>query len=433
MIPLPVLLQYGGSIASITGTSIRNAGKGYNAILDHLAKKWDDEFKHKYCTVVPSILSAGKHIEALEEFYTTEDLDTAGLTRLRIQASGDSIPTGIVSMQELKALKLNVTDCQYDKLRNGSDLRKLDAKHVLQSLYEEHIFGLSIWNQPIYRLLEVGLKESQLTISFSTKPGEDFFRYRVGAGALEQEILQGLVETNGDVKELCKRREELLARRVVLLPDAKAVACFSKRMCVGGIHAVIAIFREEENDYVIPIQRRSKEVAGGQGLLGPIPEAYHQPMISSEEERDFMWTFRRELYEELMGGIEVERKTKHLCYDWYMGKEPLASFMKEQPHLEITGFGFNLVSGNYEVTMLCVVQNGDFWSNHKGQLITNWEASLINEPFLSTSQEDKILDIIRRKDWTGSGLYSVARGLKRLSEIDPDRVKLPDIRVTERL
>ncbi len=269
-----------------------------------------------------------------------------------------------------------------------------------------------------------------LIVKFSL---DSFYNYRLGLGSLWGELMQGLVDTENDTDLLVRERKELLPRRTQLLRDAEDIANYQERMCAGGIHATVAILRPETDDFVIPVQRRSLTVSGGQNLIGVIPQAFHQPMVSPRSELDFANTFYRELYEELLGGEDVVEKSQHLYHDWYAEESEAVQWFRDKNayySLLVTGFGLNLFSGNYEATLLCIIRDPAFWTNYRHLFVTNWEASIDIFPLISTREPDSIEAMLLRSDWVGSGLYSFAKGLKYLNQAEPKRVEIPEITIS---
>ena len=47
--------------------------------------------------------------------------------------------------------------------------------------------------------------------------------------------------------------------------------------------------------------------------------------------------------------------------------------------MECTGFGLNLVSGNYEFACLIVIDDEDFWTRYGGVIEANWESRLLRQ------------------------------------------------------
>jgi hypothetical protein len=93
--------------------------------------------------------------------------------------------------------------------------------------------------------------------------------------------------------------------------------------------------------------------------------------------------------------------------------------------LECTGFGFNLVSGNYEFASLVVIEDEEFWPRFGGAVEANWEAAGLRQ--YSTLDDDLITELISDETWSNEGLFAFLQGLRRLAEIDGDRVRIPAV------
>ena len=93
--------------------------------------------------------------------------------------------------------------------------------------------------------------------------------------------------------------------------------------------------------------------------------------------------------------------------------------------IECTGFGLNLVSGNFEFASLIVIDAEDFWSRYGGQVEANWES------WLAASVLQPRQRVARRTGpdpaWSNEGLFALMQGLRRLKQIDGSRVNIPAI------
>lgn len=96
--------------------------------------------------------------------------------------------------------------------------------------------------------------------------------------------------------------------------------------------------------------------------------------------------------------------------------------------MECTGFGFNLVSGNYEFASLVVIEDEEFWTRFGGAIESNWEASGLR--LYSSLDDELIADLVTHESWSNEGLFALLQGLRRLAEIGGWRVKLPTIEVS---
>ncbi|OAP20909.1 hypothetical protein A4R44_08354 [Amycolatopsis sp. M39] len=107
--------------------------------------------------------------------------------------------------------------------------------------------------------------------------------------------------------------------------------------------------------------------------------------------------------------------------------EPMRWLMVEPGRMrtECTGFGFNLVSGNYEFAALVVIEDEEFWPRFGGVVEANWEVSGLRQ--YSSLDRELVGELITDEKWTNEGLFAFLLGLRRLSEIGGARVSLPPI------
>jgi hypothetical protein len=95
----------------------------------------------------------------------------------------------------------------------------------------------------------------------------------------------------------------------------------------------------------------------------------------------------------------------------------------DQWHMESTGFGFNLVSGNFEVASLILIQDEDWWAQFGGQVEANWESDGLRR--YSSRDHAGLTRLIHDPSWSNEGLFSFLQGMRRISEIDGERVCSP--------
>jgi hypothetical protein len=93
--------------------------------------------------------------------------------------------------------------------------------------------------------------------------------------------------------------------------------------------------------------------------------------------------------------------------------------------MECTGFGLNLVSGNYEFASLIVIDDEEFWAKYGGQIEANWESSSLRR--YSSLDSSLLTALIADVAWSNEGLFALLQGLRRLSQIGGHRVRLPTI------
>jgi hypothetical protein len=97
----------------------------------------------------------------------------------------------------------------------------------------------------------------------------------------------------------------------------------------------------------------------------------------------------------------------------------------ERLRIECTGFGLNLVSGNFEFANLIVIDDPDFWVRFGGHIQANWESSGVRQ--YSSMSRGLLTDLIRDQSWSNEGLFALLQGLRRLREVGGDRVDIPTI------
>lgn len=93
--------------------------------------------------------------------------------------------------------------------------------------------------------------------------------------------------------------------------------------------------------------------------------------------------------------------------------------------MECTGFGLNLVSGNFEFASLIVIEDEQFWTEFGGQVRANWEAANLRQ--FSSLDTDSLEELTNDVAWSNEGLFALLQGLRRLQQIGGNRVNLPTI------
>ncbi|WP_238597998.1 transcriptional regulator [Saccharothrix sp. ALI-22-I] len=300
----------------------------------------------------------------------------------------------------------------------GGVLSEGAATAAVSRLAESVALGVHVTNLPLYRLLraEVG----------ATVAGEvglvPFAEYALTVDLLEGELVDAVV--SGSAMPL--RRE--------FLPDLAAVLDLRGRVCAGGVLALCAIARPHDAsrggpDYALLVQERSGHVLNTAGRLAVIPKGFHQPLTDVRADARVGATLLRELEEELFGRSEVDTAVRkgRAASPMHPGRWSVPMrWLAEEPgrwRMECTGFGFNLVSGNYEFASLVVIEDEEFWPRFGGQVEANWEASGLR---LYSSLDDELLtDLVTHESWSNEGLFALLQGLRRLSEIGGARVRLP--------
>jgi hypothetical protein len=281
-------------------------------------------------------------------------------------------------------------------------------------------------NAPIYRLLGLDARQGSIggTVGLAS-----FVEYALTMDLLEGELLDAIV---GDVAPC----PSALPLRDRYLPDLDVVLDMSSRLCAGGVLALCAIARPADSyrgraDYVLLVQERSGHVLNAAGQLAVIPKGFHKPLADYRCDAQVGVTLRREMEKELFGRSDVDRTVSP-----HIAAAPMHPSRLSEPmrwlttvpgalRMECTGFGLNLVSGNYEFASLVVIEDEKFWDRYGGHIEANWESAGLR--LYSSLDRELLAGLIDDERWSNEGLFALLLGLRRLGELGGRRVSLPDV------
>ena len=122
-------------------------------------------------------------------------------------------------------------------------------------------------------------------------------------------------------------------------------------------------------------------------------------------------------------------KKAHVEARWYMSQPQLAWF-EENPGsftLELVSFGLNLLDGTYEFGVLLVVHDEQFWKKFGRTTTLNYEFNDSETPLYSTVDADRLASLVTDPRCADVSLIVLVEGLRRLAQIHPDRINLPNI------
>jgi len=352
----------------------------------------------------------------------------------RARCDGQLVETSLLSAPDWLDLRLPLND--------GKDRLKLDASYALttQDLDDvgldaaakrvAEIFATQsrIFDGSLYslRALDVGPTGISGTVALT-----DFVSYALTTDLLEFELVDALVDNRPITMDALPLRQRYL-------DSAASAVDFSSRPCVGGPLALLAAARPASRsgrpaDYVLLIQERSGRVLNSARRLAVIPKAFHQPLVDFSDDARLSATLERELEEELLGRAELE-----LAGGERRHADPMHPSLQSAPmrwlterdnidasRMECTGFGINLLTGNYEFASLIVIDDEEWWSQFGGHVQTNWEAGGIRQ--YSTLDREGLSALVQNVSWSNEGLFAFVQGLRRLAEIGGTRVDLPKI------
>jgi transcriptional regulator with XRE-family HTH domain len=316
------------------------------------------------------------------------------------------------------------TPIELDDVTVGAAIRRLAAVELTDTV---------IVNNPLYRLLNIAVDHHSITASLGLS---EFAAYALTSDLLEEELLAA-IGSAGDQAALDPTGAMPL--RTALLPSTAAATTLDARVCVGGAVALTAVARRPADsppDYLLLVQERSSAVLNVTGRLAVIPKAFHQPLDEPAREAPVSVTLERELEEELLGREDLER----LAVDTGSRRvaplhprgvsEPLAWLIAHRDtgsyQRECTGFGFNMVTGNYEFACLIVIDDERWWDNFGHLVQMNWEAARVH--CLSSLDTDGLAALASDPRWSNEGLFAFLQGLRRLAQLDTaGRVAAPTI------
>ncbi len=374
------------------------------------------------------IAAEGFLTQALSRYYTAGNLQTGNLLRYVYSTDGMRRDTTMAYKPEWMNLAIALDggeDCSIVRAQPAPNkISKARVTNLIQQIEQQRI---RIWDAPIYRLMSVDFDKNQLHASFAV---DEFLRYRFTIGLLQDELIEELISAEFDLDKMFHPNTRNLRLRDDILPDGQSIINFEGRMCAGGISTFFAMARPEPfNDFAIPVQKRSSNVSDSQGLLSPIPRAFHQPMVDPLSELKLSFTVFRELYEELFGGIESETNVKRLQSDWWLHQsKPIQWFHEHKGAyiFECICLGIDLLSGNYHFGILLAVRDESFWREFGHQLMTNWEVADSGGKLVSSKNYDQVADYTHRVDWTEDAFIFI-EGLKYLQGIEPERFNIPKL------
>lgn len=369
---------------------------------------------------------------ALGEYYGGQ-ADTDGHGRYVARCGADEVATSVLTHPDWLDLGCPLT-AAHDRLTlaytvGGDDL-VLDedqANAAVQRLAETLSAGTRFVDLPLYRLTDISAGLGELGGALATVP---FVSYALTLDLLEGELTDAL--TAG-----VSTRPGAIPLRDRYLPDVASIVNVGGRLCCGGALALCAFARPADPyrgpaDYVLLVQERSSSVVNATRQLAVIPKGFHQPLTDFRSDARIAATLRRELEEEMFGREDIDNTLNQANAADPMHparlSEPMRWLLHEKPdtlRMECTGFGLNLVSGNYEFACLIVVESDEFWSRFGGQIEANWESSSLRQ---YSSLDGVALSALALDDaWSNEGLFALLQGLRRLSLIGGDRVDVPEI------
>ncbi|QWF84971.1 hypothetical protein HUW46_08423 [Amycolatopsis sp. CA-230715] len=364
--------------------------------------------------------------EALASYYGEPP---AGHSMYAARCGAAEVLTSVVTRAEWTDFACSLTfEGDRIALRSGGGRppARVDDAAAVRRLAEAAAKDVRIADVPIYRLADVRVEPGAVAGEVEVAP---FVEYALTMDLLERELTDSLSAAE-------RLRPGGAPLRDRYLPDFATVLELRNRLCAGGVLALTAIARpadpyRSEADYLLLVQERSARVVNAAGRLAVIPKAFHQPLNDHRADARIGATLRRALEKELFGRADIDNTAGGQRAADPMHPGRLSAPMRwlterpERMRMECTGFGFNLVSGNYEFASLVVIEDEEFWPRFGGDVEANWEAAGMRQ--YSTRDGDLITELFGEENWSNEGLFAFIQGLRRLAQIGGDRVRIPDI------
>jgi hypothetical protein len=300
------------------------------------------------------------------------------------------------------------------------------ADSAVQRLAEILTANTRFTDMPLYTLTGINIREGEIGGSLGTT---QFACYALTLDLLEGELTDALALGMSP-------EPGSLPLRDAYLPEIATVLEVGDRLCAGGALALCAFARPADPyrgpaDYALLVQERSESVLNAARQLAVIPKGFHQPLTDFRSDAKISATLRREMEEELFARQDLDTiGTLNAADPMHPARLSapmrwLISEMPESVRMECTGFGLNLVSGNYEFACLIVVESEDFWTKFGGQVEASWESASLRQ--YSSLDGDALAALDLGGAWSSEGLFAFLQGIRRLQQIGGDRVDLPAI------
>ena len=291
---------------------------------------------------------------------------------------------------------------------------------AVQRLAAVEVGDTVLTENPLFRLLDLSI-DHDLSARFAPTT---FSAYALTVDLLAGELLDALVRHRG--------RPPTLALRDHYLPSVASARRFGERICAGGPVCLLAIARED--DLLLVVQERSPLVLNAASRLAVVPKAFHQP-LGDDRGALLSVTLERELEEELFGREELNQlspETRRLLAPGHPSADSAPMrWLRTHPESLRTyccAVGINLLSGNYEIACVAIIEDPAWWDAFGGSLRANWEIERTH--CYSSRDRDALARLACDPRWSDEGLFAFLEGLRFLAHELPAKVHAPSIEVS---
>ena len=294
-------------------------------------------------------------------------------------------------------------------------------------------------NKPIYRMLR--FEPQSVSGTFNVEFALDYYAAGLAGGSgSEYELVQALLKTKGDVRQVYEHRHELLGIRSKYLPDIRALLAFEERVAVVGVDFLVALRRADTEDFGLFVMRRSDRPLTNPGLLA-LFTGVHQPEdeLTAESDLNFKNSVFRELYEELFRGGKslASEETENHQYlidserTWERTppiRELKTLLRRGYVTLDLVCLGVSLTNGDCEVGIVLVVDDPGYHEEFSPFFNPNWESvGTERSRLLSSRDHVGLSNVLTDGAWVSRSLFVFGEALKRLQNVRPELVRLPDM------
>lgn len=371
----------------------------------------------------------------LSQYYGASALARCGLSQYGVSLDGRDLATVVVTRQDWVGLQIELDgkNDQYELDKTVRSAERVSEKEALAITAQIGAERRNVWDAALFRFLNLKLQRNRLRLTLGVS---QFFDFLFSLGALEDELVQALIDYNLSVDNVLKNRTAALPLRNNFLPNADAILNIQNRLCIGGAYVLLAFARPHpSNDYVFFAKRRSAEVATGRDMITLMPMGYHQPTKAATATSEVsLWnSVLREISEEIFGNEEAAHPPNRPLAGWDPENDPaVAWFNNNKGHFvcEVVAGGFDLLQGNFNVGILLAVQDLSYLKHFGSLMQLNWEQNDEDTQPISTKDTSRLAEALTDPRWNGMSRMTLLEGLKRLKALDASRVQLPKVHRT---
>ena len=193
----------------------------------------------------------------------------------------------------------------------------------------------------------------------------EYYQFLSSCGALEDETYAAV-----------RRRFRRTPLRDRTLSDADRAA--ESLLGAPALGMQVAFVFEVDGRPRILVQRRSHSVSIYGGALAVVPVFGCQTLdLTDRTPVSLFHNFLREVYEELYGGIEVERRGGRVEPRWFYREPPIARLLEAQEaglfEFRLLGFGYDALNGEMDLCGLARMTDAGFGERELAEMSSNWE------------------------------------------------------------